>query len=860
YQKPHFEIQLVPDKADLKTGEAITGQLQLSYPDGKPVTGAQISLSGRAQQLTMVDGELGYAQALPLKLDQQEIVSDARGQARFRLPPSEQPSRLVLSALATDGAAWRVRVTRELLVERGSSSWSLRAPRQFSAPGEAISFRLEANARSGEGLDSSAPLRPASWEWIRLENRSRASGPVSADNLALTFSQPGSYSLLLKDAAGRVVGAGHHWVSGAGLVAPAGHIQIVTDKPRYRSGETASVLISFPEAVDQALLTLERDRVEAVGLLGRPAAWLKAERLGPTQWRLAVPVKEEMSPNMTFSVAYVRNGDYVFQNAGLLVEQPRIEVAMRTDKAVYGPGETVQVDVDTRLAGQPVAAEVAVGVVDEMIYVLQPEIAPSIDEFFFHPRRNNVRTSASLSFIGYDVATGKLGQLPARRATGNQRAIKLLERPRRDDIDTAAWQPRLQTDAQGHARFSFVMPDALTRWRITGRAMDTRGRVGQQLAWLRSDKSFYAKWTAPDWLRSGDQAQATLALFNQTGKPAAVQWQARVGAQGPVLAGALAQLQPGINHVQVALPAGSPGGLRLLTTLSQGGTEVDRLETAVQRLPATWLSPRALRIDLANGSAALALPPDASRLQVSLSQDPAAALFSQRLDELIDYPWGCVEQTASRLLPLGLALQSLGPGQEALRPNLQQRLATARLRLAQMAGPKASFGWWGLGTDADAFLTLYAYYADARALQALGAPLPPGHGPQMMEVYARGQSDLSRLQRALALGWMQELGLPTASLVMSLAEELAHSSGRPMPAQRRASLVLTQDGHDLATVVVDRLVRSGRRAEAGDEDSYTRATLDDLGRAAEAAARRLQDQPQILARAGLLWSGRQPAT
>jgi hypothetical protein len=71
---------------------------------------------------------------------------------------------------------------------------------------------------------------------------------------------------------------------------------------------------------------------------------------------------------------------------------------------------------------------------------------------------------------------------------------------------------------------------------------------------------------------------------------------------------------------------------------------------------------------------------------------------------------------------------------------------------------------------------------------------------------------------------------------------------------------LTQDGHDLATVVVDRLVRSGRRAEAGDEDSYTRATLDDLGRAAEAAARRLQDQPQILARAGLLWSGRQPAT
>ncbi|CAH2933779.1 MAG: UPF0192 protein YfaS [uncultured Paraburkholderia sp.] len=43
-------------------------------------------------------------------------------------------------------------------------------------------------------------------------------------------------------------------------------------------------------------------------------------------------------------------------------------------------------------------------VVDEMVYVLQPEIAPNIVDFFYHPRRNNVRTSSSLSFISYDLA------------------------------------------------------------------------------------------------------------------------------------------------------------------------------------------------------------------------------------------------------------------------------------------------------------------------------------------------------------------------------------------------------------------------------------------------------------------------
>ena len=63
-----------------------------------------------------------------------------------------------------------------------------------------------------------------------------------------------------------------------------------------------------------------------------------------------------------------------------VVEQAKIGLGFRTDKAVYSPGETVVVDVTTALGGKPVPAEVTVGVVDEMIYVLQPEIAPSIDD------------------------------------------------------------------------------------------------------------------------------------------------------------------------------------------------------------------------------------------------------------------------------------------------------------------------------------------------------------------------------------------------------------------------------------------------------------------------------------------------
>ena len=48
------------------------------------------------------------------------------------------------------------------------------------------------------------------------------------------------------------------------------------------------------------------------------------------------------------------------------------------------------------------------------------------------------------------------------------------------------------------------MPDSLTRWRITVRAIDSAGRVGQKTAYVRSDKPAYVMWTGPRRFRDGD--------------------------------------------------------------------------------------------------------------------------------------------------------------------------------------------------------------------------------------------------------------------------------------------------------------------------------------------------------------------
>ncbi|MBW6098817.1 hypothetical protein HT118_29550 [Escherichia coli] len=54
------------------------------------------------------------------------------------------------------------------------------------------------------------------------------------------------------------------------------------------------MLITFPEPIDEALLTLERDRVEQQSLLSHPANWLTLQRLNDTQYEARVPVSNSL--------------------------------------------------------------------------------------------------------------------------------------------------------------------------------------------------------------------------------------------------------------------------------------------------------------------------------------------------------------------------------------------------------------------------------------------------------------------------------------------------------------------------------------------------------------------------------------
>jgi uncharacterized protein YfaS (alpha-2-macroglobulin family) len=781
YIKPHFDIHLVPAKSGFQTKEPIEAQLQLTYANGKPVVDANIEISVRAQQMSMVEGNLEYSGLFPLKIQSQTLRTDSKGLASLKLPAADNPSRYVVTALATDGAAYRVKMSKELLIERAASSYSLITDQQFSNPMQPLVFKLV--PAKNQVVDHKVQAK--TWQWIRLEDQTKSSGSLKGDQFELQLKQAGSYMISVRDENNNMLAATSHWVSGDGLKVMPGTIEIVLNKSQYQMGDTAQALITFPQAVDQALLTLERDKVENMAVLGgNKVDWLKTEKINAKQWRVDIPVQASHAPNMTFSVAYVANGTYAFQNAGLRVAQPAIEIAIKANKEVYAPGDMVSLQIKTSYQGKAISTALSLSVVDEMVYALQPEIAPSIQDFFYHPRRNNVRTSSSLNFISYDLSTSAVSKSP-QRSEVNDRSVKLLERPRRDDVDTAAWMPQLSTDANGQLTVQFQMPDSLSRWRVTTRAMNDAGQVGQNTAWVKSDKSVYAKWTSDNWLRENDQANLSVVLFNQTSSNQAITWLAsRVSSNANAqnikqteLAKDNITIKPGANFIVIPVKANFlQANESIQIQLKSGNVVIDTLISRIDKTAAVLTTTQSQILVLQAGNNRVQLPSDASGIELQWVSQEQSGLY-QALDDLITYPYGCTEQTASRLIPYSLALE-LGRAQmpSNLVQELEAGLLNSRIRLISMAGNNGYFGWWSDANNTNPFVTFYAYYADFRASQQLRIQLPANHGQPLLELYAKSVNDLTVVQRALVLSWLQEMGLPVKTQTEGLMLQLSSNA------------------------------------------------------------------------------------
>ncbi|HEX6883949.1 MAG TPA: alpha-2-macroglobulin family protein [Planctomycetota bacterium] len=247
-------------------------------------------------------------------------------------------------------------------------------------------------------------------------------------------------------------------------------------------------------------------------------------------------------------------------------------------------------------------------------------------------------------------------------------------RVRSDFRATALWLADVKTDAAGRASVPLTFPDSTTRWKATVRAVDAGTRVGEGSATARTRLPLIARLQTPRFLVVGDEVTLSANLDNNLGVPQTVQATLEaVGLTvvGLVVDGALVKGEVGPVTVPPNGQARVDWRVRavepLLAQLKLTAIAGDHADAVERTLPVHAHGIEAF-VDLAGkleeGAVTLALdlPQErqAGSTRLTLSVSPSLAVtMLDALPYLVDYPYGCTEQTLSRFLPAVIVAKTL---------------------------------------------------------------------------------------------------------------------------------------------------------------------------------------------------------
>jgi uncharacterized protein YfaS (alpha-2-macroglobulin family) len=243
---------------------------------------------------------------------------------------------------------------------------------------------------------------------------------------------------------------------------------------------------------------------------------------------------------------------------------------------------------------------------------------------------------------------------------------------RQEFADTALWVGSLDTAADGTAEVELDMPENLTAWKVNVWSMGRGTRVGQGSADVVTRKNIIVRLQAPRFFVETDEVVLSANVHNylKTEK----QVQVRLDLEGGVLA-------PDSQNVKleqvVAIPAGGEHRVDWRVRAVREGQATVRMSALtdeesdamqmtfpvlVHGMLKTESYSGAIRPADASGGFAFAVPeqrrPEATRFELRYSPTLAGAMVDA-LPYLVDYPYGCTEQTLNRFLPAVLTQRTL---------------------------------------------------------------------------------------------------------------------------------------------------------------------------------------------------------
>jgi uncharacterized protein YfaS (alpha-2-macroglobulin family) len=232
---------------------------------------------------------------------------------------------------------------------------------------------------------------------------------------------------------------------------------------------------------------------------------------------------------------------------------------------------------------------------------------------------------------------------------------------RQEFADTAVWVSTLETAADGTAEVPLPLPENLTTWKIRVWAMGKGSRVGEGSAEVITSKNLLLRLQAPrffvqkdevvlsanvhNYLETDKEVRAVLELdgpcLEVDGEPerqihiaakgeARVDWRVKVVQEGEAVVRMKALSDAESDAMEMRFPVYVHGMDKMVSSCGllrpQDTTAEIKIEVPKQRRP------------------------ESARLELRFSPSLALAMIDA-LPYLVEYPYGCTEQTLNRFLP-----------------------------------------------------------------------------------------------------------------------------------------------------------------------------------------------------------------
>ena len=488
-------------------------------------------------------------------------------------------------------------------------------------------------------------------------------------------------------------------------------VELQLDKDEYQPGESASVLVKAPFA-GKLLLTVERDRV----------FYTSVQMLSGNTAKIEVPVREEYRPNAYVTATLVRAvGDLEVGSAGRAFGAVPIGVDRTSNRQLLTVSAPDQVRSETTLGIKVKAdpgATLTVAAVDEGI--LQLVAQPTPDPFAHFYRK------LALGVVSYDTFTMLLPEVKPEGkspAGGGEAEAGVGQFVRTEGMrrvkPVALWSGVVETDGQGDAAVSFKLPEFQGALRVM--VVSSRGRrFGSADHMVRVRDPIVVQPTFPRFLSLDETFQIPVSVRNDTGRDAP--FKVTLAVTGPV------DLPQG-KVLSIDVPNGAERLVYFPAKTGENGGDVHFEVTAEgnqQSIHATADLP--VRPDLpartresagAFQEKTMSLPIEDSAwarpgtLRRTLRIGPVPLLqFSGKLEYLLHYPYGCIEQTVSTAFPLiyledlarQLTPEMFGKGKPSPAVFVQHGIR----RVATMQLVDGSFTLWPGGTLPHPWGTVYA--------------------------------------------------------------------------------------------------------------------------------------------------------